>query len=117
MTFQPVVSDDRMYLLLKDRLIAEFNERRAAGEEARVAGCDCSSLDLRGLEADGLDLRDARLDHADLRGIDLSGANLAGATLYGARVSGARFPAELPAAEIGLSLEHGTRLRPRAAAA
>jgi len=45
------------------------------------------------------------------RGLDLSGARLDGASLHGAKVGGVFFPHALPAPEILLSLEHGTRLR------
>lgn len=111
MNHNPTISDDPMYLLLKDRLLDEFNQRKAAGEPCPLAGCDFSGIDLRGLGADGLDLRDACLDDADLRGVDLRGARLDGATLLGARVSGTYFPADLTPEEIELSLRHGTRLR------
>ncbi len=113
MNHDPTISDDPMYLLLKDRLLDEFNQRKAAGEPCPLAGCDFSGMDLRGIEADGLDLRDACLDEADLRGVDLRGARLEGATLLGARVAGAWFPANLAPEEVALSLRHGTRLRPR----
>lgn len=113
MTFKPVISDDPMYLLLKDHRVADFNRGRAAGEAAVLAGCDLSNLDLRGLEAEGLDLRDACLDHADLRGVDFSGADLSGATLHAALLAGVLFRDDLSPEEIALSLEHGTRLRQR----
>jgi uncharacterized protein YjbI with pentapeptide repeats len=113
MTHRPIISDDPMYLLLKDRLVEEFNRRKAAGEPCALEGCDFSGMDLRDLDADGLDLTGACLDDADLRGLDLRGARLEGATLHGARIAGAYFPPEVPAAEIELSLQHGTRLRYR----
>ena len=113
MTHRPIISEDPMYLLLKDRLVEEFNPRQAAGEPCPLAGCDFSGTDLRGLEADGLDLRDACFDETDLRGVDLRGARLDGSTLPGARVAGVSFPADLAPEEIELSLRHGTRLRIR----
>jgi uncharacterized protein YjbI with pentapeptide repeats len=48
---------------------------------------------------------------ADLRGVDLSCANLDGASINRAHISGAFFPREIPAQEILLSIEHGTRMR------
>jgi uncharacterized protein YjbI with pentapeptide repeats len=111
MSHKPVISDDPMYRLLRDGHVAEFNRRRAAGEEAPLAGCDFSGLDLRGLEAADLDLGDAAFHETDLRGVDLRRARLEGASIHGARIAGTYFPPALSPAEIELSLEHGTRLR------
>lgn len=113
MTQKPVVSDDPLYLLLRDGKVEEFNRRRAGGEEARLVSCDFSAMDLRDLVADGLDMRDSAFHETDLRGVDLRNARLEGASLHGARIAGAYFPGALEAAEIDLSLEHGTRLRYR----
>lgn len=109
--YRPTVSDDPMYLLLRDKEVEEFNRRHASGATGTLAGCDFSGMDLRGLLADGLDLRDSRFDDADLRGVDLRGANLEGATIHGARIAGAYFPSALRGEEVALALEHGTRLR------
>ncbi len=113
MTRKPVVSDDPMYRLLRDGAIKKFNERKAGGESARLAGCDFSGMVLQGIDADGLDLRDGFFHDTDLRGVDLRNANLEGASIHGARIAGAYFPADLLPDEIELSLEHGTRLRCR----
>lgn len=113
MTQKPVISDDPLYLLLRDGKVEEFNRRRAGGEEPRLMSCDFSAMDLRELVADGLDMRDSAFHETDLRGVDLRGACLEGASLHGARIAGAYFPVTLEAAEIDLSLEHGTRLRYR----
>lgn len=113
MTHKPIVSDDPMFLLLRDGKVEEFNQRRAAGEAPHLTGCDFSAMDLRGLEADGLDLRDSAFHETDLRGVDLRQAQLEGASIHGARIAGAYFPVAIEAAEIDLSLEHGTRLRYR----
>lgn len=111
MNHGPRVLDHPLYVLLREENIAEFNRRRAAGEQVSLAGAMLRSLDLRGLDADGLDLRDACLRGCDLRGIDFRTALLDGATLTEARVSGCYFPAALSADELRLSLEKGTRLR------
>ena len=113
MTEKPIVSDDPMYLLLKDGQIRQFNKNRAEGQAANLVGCDFSGLDLRGMEADGLDLRNSAFHQTDLRGVDLRAANLEGVTLHEALIAGAYFPMALAADEIELSLEHGTRLRYR----
>lgn len=73
--------------------------------------CDFRSLDLRGLDTSNLNLSGAYFRNADLRGIDLRTANIEGATFADAKISGCYFPADYPATEISLSVEHGTRVR------
>lgn len=107
----PKAIDHPLYVLLQEEGIAEFNRRRAAGEQVSLAGAMLRSLDLRGINADGLDLRDACLRGCDLRGIDFRTAKLEGATITEARVSGTYFAREFSAEEIRLALEKGTRLR------
>lgn len=103
--------DHPLYHQLLAEDIAGFNRDRASGPLPSLRGAMLRGLDLRGLNADGLDLRDACLRGCDLRGIDFSTTQLAGTTLTEARVSGCLFPDTLPAEEIRLSLEKGTRLR------
>lgn len=107
----PAIKDDPLYQLLRDGKIAEFNERRQAGEACDLTGTDFRGLDLRGLDAAGLDLSNSYFRQADLRGVDLSTANLAGASIHGTKISGVHFPIDIAAEEILMSLEHGTRLR------
>lgn len=104
-------SDSPMYLLLLEGKVDEFNQRRAQGEPCELAGCDFRNFDLRGLNADGLDLRNGYFRQADLRGVDFSNACLDGASISHARISGTYFPAQLPAQEVLMSWEHGTRMR------
>ncbi len=94
----PETKDNPLYRLLKDGLIEQFNQRRAAGESADLSGADLHHTDLRELDAVGLDLRET---------------NLEGASIKGARISGSYFPSALRADEITLSLLHGTRMRYR----
>ena len=70
-----------------------------------------------GLDAAGLDLRGSYMRDADLRGIDFSAANLDEVSIRGARISGTLFPRDIPAEEIRLSWELGTRMRARRAPA
>jgi len=49
----------------------------------------------------------------NIAGMDLRGANFSGVSLKNAKVSGCYFPKDLPAEEIRLSLEFGTRIRHR----
>jgi uncharacterized protein YjbI with pentapeptide repeats len=107
----PEQKQNPMYLLLKNGQIDEFNRRRAAGETCTLVNADLRGVDLRDLDAKNLDLSGAYLRHADLRGVDLRHANLNGASINSAKISGTFFPQSLSAAEITLSLVHGTRLR------
>lgn len=109
---KPIISDDPLYLLLRDGKVAEFNKRIAAGEKAVLSCCDFRHTDLRGLEAKGIDFSNAYFRQADLRGIDfLDCDNIEGASFHAAKISGARFPPVLKAEEIMLSLQFGTRVR------
>ena len=73
--------------------------------------CDLSNLDLRSFNLKTANLKNSYLKHADLRGVDLSEAQMDGASINQARISGAFFPRTIPAREIQLSVEHGTRIR------
>jgi hypothetical protein len=107
----PEITNDPLYQLLREGKVKEFNEKKQSGEYCNLRGCDFRSLDLRGVDAAGLDLRGAYFRQADLRGVDLRGALLDGCSINGAKISGTYFPLNIPAEEILLSLEHGTRLR------
>ena len=107
----PSISTDPLYQLLREGKIEEFNAKKQSGEYCNLKGCDFRSLDLRGIDAIGLDLRGAYFRQADLRGIDFRGSLLDGCSINGAKISGTYFPLNIPAQEILLSLEHGTRIR------
>lgn len=113
-TQTPKVKTDELYLLLREGKIEEFNNRRASGATCDLTGADFHSVDLTGINAEGLDLSNCYFRMSNLRGIDFTQTRLEGATIHGAQISGAYFPDELPADEIWLSLEHGTRMRYRA---
>lgn len=108
---RPVFSKDPLYQLLRGDDIKAFNAKREQGQACDLRGVDLRALDLRGMNADGLDLTDAYLRDADIRGIDFSNALMEGVSLRGARISGVKFPAELTAEEIRLSVDFGTRMR------
>ncbi len=105
------ISNDPMYLLLREGCIKEFNAKKAAGDTCDVRACDLRGLDLRGWDAEGLDLSDCYFRQSDLRGVDFSKAVLKGASINACKISGVLFPPELTASEIELSLLHGTRMR------
>ena len=105
--------NDPLYQLLLDEKIKEFNEARAQGKTVDLRGAQLRGRDLRIMNADGLDMRDVYLRGADLRGIDFRNTHLEGASICEAKISGCFFPREIPADELRLSLEKGTRLRYR----
>lgn len=109
----PLVKEGSLSELLRDEKVEAFNREVAAGAVLDLVDANLRMVNLRGAKLRNADLRGAYLRNADLRGVDLSGANLDGASIYQARVSGTFFPADLPAEEIRLSLDHGTRLRAR----
>jgi uncharacterized protein YjbI with pentapeptide repeats len=79
---------------------------------------DFTDADLRGTDFRNVDLskvvlRGAYMKDADLRGMDLRKVDLEGASIHNARIGGTYFPVNLPAAEIELSVKHGTRMRVR----
>ena len=108
-----VVKTGPLCELLRDEKVEAFNREVAGGVVLDLANANLRMVNLRGAHLRNADLRGAYLRNADLRGVDLSCANLDGASLYQARVSGALFPPDLPAEEIRLSLDHGTRVRAR----
>ncbi|MEY8248433.1 MAG: pentapeptide repeat-containing protein [Bermanella sp.] len=111
MSMSPRISQDPMYQLLRDEDIPQFNKLKAQGKTCDLSGCDFRGLDLREMDVRGLDFSNAYFRGADLRSIDFRGARLAGASLADAKISGCFFPDNLPAQEILMSLQQGTRLR------
>lgn len=114
MTEQVRISNDPLYQALRSEDIEGFNKSRQSGTPVpSFAYCDFRGLDLRGMDASGLDLSNAYFRGADLRGIDFRKTNLEGASIASTKISGCYFPDELPADEIVMSLNHGTRMRYR----
>jgi len=90
----------------------KFNDAVARGlVMPNFSGQNLSDMDLTGFDLHNANLSGAYMRGAILGGVDLSKANLHGASLRGARVSGCLFPPEIPAEEIIMSLEKGTRIR------
>ena len=82
----------------------------------RRSSVDFTDADLRGTDFRSVDLakvvlRGAYLKDADLRGMDLRKVDLEGASIHNARIGGTYFPANIPAAEVELSVKYGTRMR------
>ena len=107
----PMIMDDLLYQLIRKGEIQKFNEKKESGDICNFQNADFRTVDLRGINAKGVDFSNAYFRQADLRGIDFSLSKLDGASINGAKISGAFFPDNLSAAEILLSLEHGTRMR------
>jgi uncharacterized protein YjbI with pentapeptide repeats len=110
---KPTISEDPLYQMLRNELIAEFNVARETVDITNLRSGDYRGRDLRNLNADGLDFSDSYFRNSDLKGIDFRNTNLEGASIIDAKVSGCYFPDQLSPEEIRLSLETGTRLRYR----
>ena len=91
--------------------IKEFNEKREEGNTFNLSGLDLRAFDLRGLDTRGLNFVDSYMRNANLAGLDLRSCPMDGASFYGAHVSGTYFPHEIPAEEINMSIDRGTRIR------
>ena len=63
----PKISDNKLYLLLRDEQIEEFNALRQDGEKCDLSGMDFRGLDLRGIETDGIDFSNAYFRQANQR--------------------------------------------------
>jgi uncharacterized protein YjbI with pentapeptide repeats len=110
----PVSKRKPLCHLLSNGEVDAFNrEVTRLGGTADLADADLRGVDLRHASLKHADLTGAYLRAADLRGVDLSEAQLAGASLRQAQVSGTLFPVSLGAEEIRMSVELGTRMRPR----
>jgi len=105
------IKHDPVNDLLRKEKIKEANKLIENGVVPLLANTDFGGLDLTGLNTQGLDFSNSRFHLTDLRGLDLSSCNLHGASFMGAKVSGTLFPPDIPAQEIMMSIEYGTRLR------
>lgn len=109
----PEIKKDELYRLLREGNVAEFNQRKAAGETCDLTSCDFRNVDLQGMDASGIDFTNSYFRQADLRGVDFSRSDMQGASIHGAKISGAYFPKELTAEEIQMSYQYGIRMRYR----
>lgn len=110
---EPAIAEDRLYQLIRSRLIKEFNVQREAFSSYDFSGMDFRGLDLRGINTENLNFANCYFRQADLRGLDLRTCNMEGASIHATKISGVYFPKELSAEEVVLSLTHGTRMRYR----
>jgi uncharacterized protein YjbI with pentapeptide repeats len=105
-----LVRDSELQALLRDGKIQEFNAR-VENDPPDLENADLRASDLREAHLRYANLRGAYLRNCDLRGLDLSHAEMDGASIHAARISGTLFPRTIPADEIALSLQQGTRMR------
>ena len=99
--------------LLQEENVDRFNSLVEAGQAPDLRNSNLSGLDLRQATLKGLDLSGCYFRGTNLSGLDLSGCNLYGASLRSANISGVLFPGNIPADEIRLSVDLGTRIRIR----
>lgn len=107
----PIIDDNIYYQHLRMGRSKEFNAAKRGGNEMNLQRHDFRMVDLTQFDLDGLDLSGCYFRQADLRGLDLSNCNLDGSSIHNAKISGTLFPKSLPAQEIRLSHELGTRMR------
>ncbi len=105
-----LILDSKLRFLLMDGKVDEFN-RLTEDEPADLASTDLRMADLRKANLRHANLCGAYLRNADLRGVNLLYSDMDGASIHGAQISGALFPRDIPAREIFLSLQQGTRIR------
>lgn len=106
------IKTDPLYQLLRDEQIDRFNAEVKAGATVDLSDADLRNVRLQGADLRHANLRGAYLRGANMRGCDLSDADLTGASIHEAHIGGCLFPPNISAAEIRLSHELGTRLRP-----
>lgn len=104
--------DDQAFTCLRVDDFEGFLRATEGRETIDLSETDLRGVDLRRIDVDRVILRGAYLREADLRGLDLTRVDLEGCSMLHAKVSGVRFPTGLSAAEIRMSIELGTRLRP-----
>ena len=110
---RPRFLDDEAFCCLRSGELARFHQIAATRPSLDFSGADLRGADLRQADLSKVVLRNCYLRDTDLRGQDLSHMDLSGCSLFHAKVSGTLFPADIPAEEIRLSLDFGTRLRKR----
>ena len=110
---RPRFMDDEAFRCLRSGELGRFQQIAASRQSLDFSGADLRGADLRQADLSKVVLRNSYLRDADLRGQDLSHMDLSGCSLFHAKVSGTLFPSDIPAEELRLSLEFGTRLRRR----
>ena len=107
----PKKIDHKLYELIREDKIDDFNKRWDKGERCDMTGLNFRGQDMRKINQGGIDFSNCYFRQADLRGLNMSTWLLEGASIYEANISGAYFPKELSTEEILLSISRGTRMR------
>lgn len=106
------MADQKALEYLQEEKFLDFNNLvESTPGPIDLTGAHLRAFDLRKANLKTANMAGAYLRATDLRGLDLSEANLIGVSLKDTKISGVLFPASIPAAEIMMSIEHGTRLR------
>jgi len=108
---KPRFVDHEAFRCLRMNDLEGFHRAVAGSKVVDFSDADLRGCDFRRAELANVVLRGAYLRDADLRGCDLRHLDLAGCSLHGAKIGGAWFPDDIPAAEIALSVQSGTRIR------
>ena len=109
---KPRFLDVGIFQALRAGDLEAFSQRVAThGRPVDFSNADFRGTDFRGVDITNVILRGAYLKDADLRGLDLRGVDLEGCSLHKANVGGTYFPDNISAAEICMSIDHGTRIR------
>lgn len=108
---QPKFINDDAFRALRAGDVEAFHRMTAGRETIDFSDGDLRAADFRKANLSKVILRGAYLKLADLRGCDLRHLDLEGCSLHQAKVGGAYFPNNLPAEEIRLSVQEGTRIR------
>ena len=108
---KPGFPQDPAFKLLRVGEVDAFHKNIEGRDVVDFTGADLRGSDLRKADLSKVILRDAYMRDADLRGCDLRDLDLEGVSLQNAKISGAYFPENVPASELRMSLQHGTRIR------
>ncbi len=110
---KPKISKNKLYQLIRNGEIEQFNDRRDDNQGLDFGGLDFRNVDLRKVNISNIDFSNCYFRGADLRGLDLRTCNLKGASMHNTKISGAYFPERISPREIELSIKYGARIRVR----
>lgn len=108
---KPEFIEDGAFRCLRAGDIDGYHKHIEGREVVDFSNCDLKGTDFRGADVSRIVLKNAYLRDTNLCGADLRHVDLEGCSIRGAKISGTFFPKNLSAAEIRMSLKHGTRLR------